>query len=95
MDMSDKVEAPFTDSQVQSLNLYQISGVMHPFTCGRCRDHLGTDVDGHHAERILVATLAGWICPTCDYTQNWAWDWMANWAWEDMRRELDRLMGRG
>lgn len=23
-------------------------------------------------ERELVATLDGWICPTCDYTQNWA-----------------------
>lgn len=22
-------------------------------------------------ERELVATVNGWICPTCDYTQNW------------------------
>lgn len=23
-------------------------------------------------DRELVATVNGWICPTCDYTQNWA-----------------------
>lgn len=81
----DRIEAPFTDSQVQSLNQYQPSGVMHPFTCGRCRDELGTEVDGHFTDRMLVATLAGWICPTCDNTQSWAWQFMADWSWEEFR----------
>lgn len=80
-----KVQAPFTADQVSSLNNYQASGVMHPFTCGVCRDRLGTYVDGRLDDRLLVATLAGWICPTCDGVQTWAWDWMADWRWESLQ----------
>lgn len=70
----------FTPKQVESLNEYQKKGYMHPFTCGsgrRCdKDHL----DG---EGILVATEDGWICPFCDYTQNWAHGFMMDWSWKD------------
>jgi hypothetical protein len=76
-----RVEAPFTPDQVESLNGYQVSGVMHPFTCGRCRDELGIWEDGTINDRLLVATEAGWTCPTCDNTQNWAWPWMADGSW--------------
>lgn len=37
----DIAKAPFTPEQVESLNDYQKSGAMHPFTCGYCRDRLG------------------------------------------------------
>jgi hypothetical protein len=61
------ITAPFTQEQIVYLNQFQVAGVMHPFTC---RDHI---------EVSLVATESGWICPTeCDYTQNWAHDFMAD-----------------
>lgn len=72
--------APWTPEQVMALNKYQRAGWMHPFTCGICRERLGTrDAEGNWvSDRELVATIKGWICPTCDYTQNWAHDFMFN-----------------
>lgn len=51
---------------------------MHPFTCGN-RD------DGKHFQNgsdvgILVPTVRGWICPCCNYTQNWAHEFMKTWG---------------
>jgi hypothetical protein len=69
--------APFTPGQVESLNAYQHCGVLHPFTCGRDR------TDEKHADGdVLVATEAGWHCPSCDYAQSWCHDWMADWSWK-------------
>lgn len=61
--MMNKIEAPFTDEQVDLLNAYQRSGRFHPYTCGQCR-------------QVLIATPTGWKCPSvaCDYKQNWAWE---------------------
>ena len=61
-----KLDAPFTPEQVKGLNEYQKSGRMHPFTCGT--DDCRCD---------LIATEKEWVCPECDYTQDWAHDWMA------------------
>lgn len=70
----EQIFAPFTSEQVQHLNEYQcgVNGGIpfHPFTC-RNRG------DGNHGEEggdrgVLVATESGWVCPHCDYTQNWA-----------------------
>lgn len=63
-----RVPAPWTQKQVEMLNEYQRAGWMHPFTCG----------SGSHenVEGILIAKPAGWICPFCDFKQNWAWDFM-------------------
>ena len=61
-----RLRAPFTPEQVEALNEYQQGGWMHPFTCGgTCRERLGIEAE-------LVATEAGWVCETCDYTQDWA-----------------------
>lgn len=62
------INAPFTDEQVTRLNVYQKSGIFHPFTCGS-----GNRKDSNHLdnEGLLVATTAGWICPYCDYKQDW------------------------
>lgn len=84
-EVTAKVVAPFTDDQVKSLNDYQVSGVMHPFTCGGCRDRLGIREGKFVNDRLLVATPAGWVCPTCDYTQDWAWAWMADETWEQYK----------
>lgn len=65
--------ATFTTDQVESLNAFQHSGQFHPFTCGNaaCR-------------AVLIATVAGWRCPKCVYTQNWAHSFMADWSWQRM-----------
>lgn len=83
--MTERVEAPFTQEQCASLNQYQFSGVMHPFTCAR--EHGGR---GHV---LLVALPNYWVCPheLCDYTQGWAWRWMADWTWLSWRDEQERL----
>ena len=59
----DIIEAPFSSEQVDALNRYQRSGVFHEFTCAEHHDG---------ADRTLVATRQGWICPHCDYRQSWA-----------------------
>ena len=64
-----RIETPFTPAQVQALNEYQTIGHFHPFTCG---------TDSRHGGGALVATEAGWICPDCDYTQNWAHGFMVD-----------------
>lgn len=65
------IKAPFTDEQVKNLNDYQESGIMHEFTCGNQNHPMGQ-------ARCLVATKDGWVCPGCNYTQDWAHDWMAD-----------------
>lgn len=59
-----KIYAPFTKAQIVALNQYQQTGRFHPFTCPNRGEHIG--------EGELVATVSGWICPQCDYTQDWA-----------------------
>lgn len=68
--MSETVSAPFTDDQVASLNVYQADRVAHPFTCG-----------GAECREVLRATPRGWVCPGCDYRQEWAHSFMADWTW--------------
>lgn len=79
-------KAPFTPGEVTSLNGYQDAGVMHPFTCGsgqRCEPT-------HDAQGgTLTATIAGWVCPYCDYTQDWAHEWMADGSWRKVGEERD------
>jgi hypothetical protein len=71
---TDKIVVPFSPENVFRLNNYQHSG-WHPFTCGNDRAS-----QAHKAYQIeyggdlgeLIATTAGWICPVCKYTQDWA-----------------------
>lgn len=88
----DTVYAPFTEDQVDSLNWYQRTSSFHEFTCGNdnCpgKRHVSYNPKYKPPEPaptgdMLVATANGWICPSCDYTQNWAHLYMANWAWEE------------
>lgn len=66
----------FTAEEVVSLNEFQRSGVFHPFTCGTKEKH------GRGDAEELVATLDGWVCPSCDYTQNWAHEFMKDGSWK-------------
>lgn len=77
----DIVFAPWTVEQVKSLNGFQKSGVWHEFTCG----------NNHAMDDTLVATEAGWVCPNCDYTQDWAHDFMANRAWEETVKAIRKF----
>lgn len=62
------IKAPWTQEQVDALNAWQKLGYVHEFTCPM----------DHPDDRVLTATPAGWICPSCSYTQNWAHDHMAD-----------------
>lgn len=69
----NKVDAPWTFSQVISLNAYQASGRFHPFT-GKRKEN--------GDETVLIATPAGWIeTPGGPIVQTWAHEFMADWSW--------------
>ena len=75
-----KITVPFTNEQVEALNAFQNSRQFHPFTCGgdRC-DEAHKAYRAEHGGDFgqLVATEDGWVCPVCNYKQNWAHDFMA------------------
>lgn len=56
------VHAPWTMEQVRKLARYQRLSHLHPYTCGWSENH---------GEMNLIPTARGWICPACDYTQDW------------------------
>lgn len=74
--------APWTQDQINSLNAYQLSGVCHPYTCGG-----GSRKDDRHldGEGVLIATPDGWMCPYCDYRQEFAMTTAADWSWKRWR----------
>lgn len=72
--MSEHICPPWTPEQVEALNGYQAAGRFHPFTCAR-RGEGGHQIR-HGDLGVLVATADGWICPDCDYTQDWAHEFM-------------------
>jgi hypothetical protein len=90
--MSEIVHAPFTSSQISSLNGYQESGAGHPFTCsgggGPHSDRLGRPA-------VLVAGQGGWRCPVtgCTHHQGWAPVFMADGSWRETAAEMRRLFG--
>lgn len=77
------VFAPFAPDQVASMNAYQVSGVMHPFTCSGGHAPHGADA-GDAGHRVgLVASASGWDCPAagCTYRQDWAHAFMVDFGW--------------
>lgn len=71
--------APWTDEEVESLNGYQKSGVMHPFT--------GEERPG--GRPVLVATRGGWIEePGGPVVQTWAHKFMADGSWRALASAL-------
>jgi hypothetical protein len=89
--MNDRIYAPFTPEQVRNLNVYQRSGMYHPFTCGNRSDHPEDEI----YKGCLVATVHGWICPICwdgtkEDMQNWAVPFMAIWA---SKLEMEKAQG--
>jgi hypothetical protein len=76
--MIKRIEAPWTDDQVASLNAYQKAGYVHPFTHG----------DG--AEKVdLIATAAGWVRHhEGRVVQKWAHEFMTDWSWRKLEAQL-------
>lgn len=64
----------FTPQQVENLAHNQTAGAFHPFTCPNRSD--GAHAMAYGDLGALVATTRGWICPFCDYTQDWAHGFM-------------------
>ena len=78
--MAEKMTAPWNDEQVAALNQFQLEQRFHPFTCGGDRTdaaHRAYQADHGGDFGQLVATNDGWVCPVCDYRQNWAHGFMA------------------
>jgi hypothetical protein len=79
------IRAPWTEQQCDALNRFQRNGKFHPFTCAG-----GDRTDAFHTATVanyglsdagqLHATLSGWICNACDYTQDWAFTFMVEYA---------------
>lgn len=80
VDDSVRVAPPWSPDQVASLNAFQTSGLLHPFTCPRW----------HPDAVALVATEYGWTCPVkpCQYAQNWAHGYMADWTWKTVHGDV-------
>lgn len=53
---------------IRRLHAWQRSSWIHPYTCGSGQR---TDEQHFDGEGILVATESGWICPFCDYSQEY------------------------
>ena len=75
---SDIVRAPFSPSEVASLDGYQRCGIGHPYTCG---------ID---SDDVLVATRDGLYCPKHKTNQTWAHRFTADWSW---KKQMDETYG--
>lgn len=69
----------WTETEVENLNRYQTSRAFHPFTCDNAVCRTKEPLFGN-----LTATTDGWICETCDYTQDWAHAFMLDFTEEAM-----------
>jgi hypothetical protein len=69
------INTPWTPEHVAQLNATQNDPRFHPYTCGNDRrDEAHTAYQKEHGGDFgqLIATENGWICPACDYKQNWS-----------------------
>jgi hypothetical protein len=73
IDDSRRIDAPWTEDQVKSLNAYQNAGYVHPFT------------DGDGEEKVdLTATPEGWVRKVGGpVVQTWAHEFMTDWSWRN------------
>jgi hypothetical protein len=82
------IHAPFTNEQVEKLNKYQMSGVMHPFTCMGAK---GCKRSEQENEGLLTATNDGWVCPCGKYRQDWAWEFMLH--SDEIQERISKVFG--
>lgn len=67
----DLWRAPWNNAMVEALEQYQNSGVFHPYTCANRGNSQHVLRPGRDIGQ-LTPTTAGWVCPDCDYMQDWA-----------------------
>jgi hypothetical protein len=68
------VFCPWSADQVESLNAFQVSDVMHPFTGKR---------GPNGEETVLIATPGGWVeKENGPIVQTWAHEFMTDWSWK-------------
>lgn len=60
----------FIADEVANLDKHQTGGRFHPFTCANRGD--GNHRVAYGDLGALIPTVRGWVCPFCDYTQDWA-----------------------
>jgi hypothetical protein len=73
-----KVYAPFTSEQVRALLEWQYRQDVHPFTCpnrdnGKHRLRRERDAD---LGALCPDETKGFLCLDCNYTQDWAYEYM-------------------
>lgn len=78
-----KIFAPFDEETINKLNIWQNRIDVHPLTCGN-----------ENCRAVLVATTKRWICPACNYTQNWAHDFMLDFQFGDLKQLLNMIKER-
>ena len=83
--MSDgKVHAPFSPAQIESLNAYQESEYVHPYTC-RSPECPAASWAGEEDWLPMAADADGLHCTGgCRRVQAWAYAWTADWSWREM-----------
>lgn len=64
MSKINNIYAPWTEDQVKLLERWQNVGFVHEYSCIKNTKRCGK----------LIPTVSGWICPYCDYRQNWFMD---------------------
>nr|MBP6747820.1 hypothetical protein [bacterium] len=70
-EISNKSYAPWSESEVDLLNAYQVSNTFLPFVCN----------SDHH----LMAKVDGFVCSECiGLKVTWAYSWMLQDSWRQM-----------
>jgi hypothetical protein len=70
--MEGQIKTPWSMEQVAALWRWQSCDYVHEFTCPNRADHPVMN----NEKGVLIPTVRGWICQCCDYTQDWAHDFM-------------------
>ena len=66
----------FDPDQVVKLFIHQQDQARHPYTCAYRNDGNHRVIMGDLG--VLMPTIHGWICPFCNYTQDWAHGMMSD-----------------
>jgi len=78
------IHAPFSADQVESLNAFQESEYVHPYTC-RSPDCPAAEWAGDDDWLPMAADADGLHCINgCRRVQTWAHAWTADWSWREM-----------
>ncbi len=95
MAVEQSQKAPWNAEQVENLKTYQQNRWVHPFTCGNRSAPGHEEYAEKHQERdvgLLIPTPSGWVCPVCDYTQDWAHSFMLDGSASRVSEKMETLL---